>query len=383
MLSNWHLVAIFISCGFAAFCLLYIPTVLLVNHNNKLVWTPNYPTKSDVRFAKNEILKILNENLGGPFGDERILIAGFVRVSFHDCIGRGNCDGCINHSLMQGLGIDKITDKLDQAFSIGYTSKRMSRADFYMLAAYTALEEATAHKPENERFQGSMKYGRKDCPTSPEEDQRDEFLPLAFSDLQKITSFFKDEFGFNASESVAILGAHSLGRCHLGNSGFEGRWIRGKNGNISQADILDNEYYKAMKGNWTQVRLSNGLYQWQRPGTPPNDQFYGPDLKRNMFLNADLALVWDLKTNGDVNQTNGFVNCTVLVDSQNNCQHKSCCARSATNRATNAGNIFERFANSNVEWLRAFTEAFEKMTHVIKKNNGRVEINDNLKFPRP
>lgn len=30
--------------------------------------------------------------------------------------------------------------------------------------------------------------------------------------------------GFNDQEIVALSGAHSLGRCHAGRSGFEGPW---------------------------------------------------------------------------------------------------------------------------------------------------------------
>ena len=54
---------------------------------------------------------------------------------------------------------------------------------------------------------------------------------------------------------MVILGAHTLGRCRLANSKFEGRWVKGSVGNVPQTDMLNNEYYKQIRGNWTQVCL--------------------------------------------------------------------------------------------------------------------------------
>ena len=45
--------------------------------------------------------------------------------------------------------------------------------------------------------------------------------------LQKDGKYVKDLFarmGFNERETVALLGAHVLGRCHKHNSGYDGPW---------------------------------------------------------------------------------------------------------------------------------------------------------------
>ena len=51
-------------------------------------------------------------------------------------------------------------------------------------------------------------------------------------------NFFATEFGFDANETVALMGAHTLGKASSGNSGFSGVWIKG------EGDMFNNEYYK-------------------------------------------------------------------------------------------------------------------------------------------
>lgn len=49
-----------------------------------------------------------------------------------------------------------------------------------------------------------------------------------------------------------IVGAHSVGRCHLENSGFAGRW---DNTELT----LDNHYYKSLVGTeWKSTKISQG-----------------------------------------------------------------------------------------------------------------------------
>ena len=57
----------------------------------------------------------------------------------------------------------------------------------------------------------------------------------------KVMSFFATEFGFDNNETVALLGAHTLGRASSENSGFSGTWI------VGQANFFNNEYYKVNK----------------------------------------------------------------------------------------------------------------------------------------
>ena len=51
-------------------------------------------------------------------------------------------------------------------------------------------------------------------------------------------NFFAKEFGFDANETVALMGAHTLGGADPANSGFTGIWI------TDEALFFNNEYYK-------------------------------------------------------------------------------------------------------------------------------------------
>ena len=76
-----------------------------------------------------------------------------------------------------------------------------------------------------------------DCSTAPYTED-DEGLPAATLDHDGVMEFFQGEFGFDANETVALLGAHTLGRASSANSGFNGAWISG------QTSQFNNEYYK-------------------------------------------------------------------------------------------------------------------------------------------
>jgi hypothetical protein len=56
-------------------------------------------------------------------------------------------------------------------------------------------------------------YGRVDCSTSPDTAQED-YYPNANGDSRETLDYWKNYFGFTYHETVALIGAHSLGKCH-------------------------------------------------------------------------------------------------------------------------------------------------------------------------
>ena len=111
------------------------------------------PTAEQVESAKTAITTLIRAEV---VGQEQIFIGGLVRLAFHDCVGAGHCDGCINHDLADNKGLLKYTQGLEDIFD---SSFGMSRADFYILSAYTALELATEH--ETDKFQGIIIFSLK------------------------------------------------------------------------------------------------------------------------------------------------------------------------------------------------------------------------------
>jgi hypothetical protein len=81
--------------------------------------------------------------------------------------------------------------------------------------------------------------------------------------------------GFNDQEIVALSGAHTLGRCHLVRSGFDGPWTR-------NPLKFDNEYYKNL------IELEWRKKEWDGPV-----QFEDVPTGELMMLPTDMALKTD------------------------------------------------------------------------------------------
>ena len=95
-------------------------------------------------------------------------------------------------------------------------------------------------------------------------------------------SHLRDVFyrmGFGDQEIVALSGAHTVGRCHLDRSGFEGKWT-------DNPLVFDNEYFKVLLNrNWTVKKWDN--HNDDRP------EQYEDETGELMMLPTDIALVLD------------------------------------------------------------------------------------------
>ncbi|CAH1780591.1 unnamed protein product [Owenia fusiformis] len=270
------------------------------------------------------------------------LLAGSVRLAFHDCVG--GCDGCINHNNPENAGLRFYTNTLDPIYDAEF-SDQFSRADFYVLAAITAVERGAEFAnclPEDADCtpQLTFRYGRPDCPTSPNTD-----LVLPFPDahrgVENQTAYFQREFGFNVRETVAIIGAHTLGRAHTENSGWEGRWVQ-------NPDALNNAFYTDMQdAGWRWIHWDNTEYL-----NVSHFQWEGSRGGEAMMLNSDMGLLLDQEPNED-----GSVDCDWSV-----------CPFAST------VDILNEYAFLNNVWIRDFTGAFQKL--IENKNS-------NLALPTP
>ena len=68
-------------------------SLLLISLLSSLVNSQTVPTTDTIDTAKTAIGNLINNE---RVRAERPLIGGFVRLAFHDCVGKGGCDGCMN-----------------------------------------------------------------------------------------------------------------------------------------------------------------------------------------------------------------------------------------------------------------------------------------------
>jgi hypothetical protein len=164
-------------------------------------------------------------------------------------------------------------------------------------------------------------FGRVDCADGGEDGVGGPARSLPSPDLttHELLAFFEDNFGFTHSETVCIMGAHSIGTARRGNSGFDG-----VNGWVNNPESFSNGYYDLLVGGsvdpdnfwdlvhapqWTQelVRNTNrpqkSRIQWFHQKrvcgggniancTEPEDD--ERNLDKIIMTNSDIALVRDL-----------------------------------------------------------------------------------------
>ena len=260
---------------------------------------------------------------------ERELIPKFLRLGFHDCVG--GCDGCVdlnnpdNNGLLEP--IEEIAD-IVEAYKEWY-----SRADVWAMATLVSADKSLVvldddgnlveSRPEGITFPMTH-IGRKDCEGADHRGIGGPEVDMPSNDLSthELLEFFSDEFSFDADETVAIMGAHSVAVAHrenvgFGNLGVEQGWVC-----LADEYILDNRFYDMLVGdegdevntapNWELEFVNNteiegdipNRYQWANKDKCEEE--------RPIMTNADMALVRDFSDyiSTDENGTTGKVNCT-------------------------------------------------------------------------
>merc|ERR1719499_1805980 len=169
-----------------------------------------------------------------------------------------------------------------------------SRADLYAFASQVATGMALGD--DLQTILGTVEIDRTDCDEMPGVGEVG--FPHAHDSPFE---YMNTHFGFTPRETVAIMGAHNIGRALPGNSGFDGFWV-------PNPLTLDNEFFDRISDNpWEQeneVVNGNNLFFWEQ-----NRQ--GPDL---LALNSDMFLVrnFPVQASGQAqmnNCRNNFNNC--------------------------------------------------------------------------
>ena len=191
------------------------------------------------RLIRNSFLNIKGAN-------ELPMIAGLVRLAFHDCVGSGGCDGCIDHGIAHNAGLRRYTNLFDSEYDANFQTV-MSRAAFYALGSIKALETSTTETVDKFTGRSVFALGRSDND-----------FPISTHNLTDTLKYFNAHFGYSANQVVALLGAHTLGRVQFENSGYEGRWVDGNGStNLGPASTLKNEYYINLRNRpWIHVEMT-------------------------------------------------------------------------------------------------------------------------------
>merc|ERR1719209_2624530 len=303
-------------CSFAFFLLAIV--------SEETTWSREIPTRSKVEEIEQELDKVIKKKK----------LPAAVRLAFHDCVG--GCDGCIDKDKPNNAGLEPFVKALEPTFK--RYENILTRADFWALTSIFALKKTV--KINNQFCQGDpgcetpelnlvFKWGRKDCPTAPFMETPEVGLPSGKFGFNETMQFFRDKFHFTGAESVALMGAHTLGRAMTNMSGFQGSWIDG------QEERLNNQYFKSL--------MNPSLGWMQEANTPeredPHWQWRIPNDKVTFMLNPDVALFKDIQVDKDGRSSCNFDDCLI----------------SPTNM------VVQTFARSNKAWIEVFERAFAKM----------------------
>lgn len=167
--------------------------------------------------------------------DEINYAAKFVRLGFHDCVG--GCDGCVDMSDPENAGLDIPMDGLAPIVT-QFENECISRADIWALAALVG-----AATTQDEQDFSTTWVGRQNCDAPDFKSGPFVQMPSAEIDIHGLLDYFQIEFGFDARQVVALMGAHSLGSVDPDNSGFIGRGWDDDN------ERLGNNYYQQLQDN--------------------------------------------------------------------------------------------------------------------------------------
>jgi hypothetical protein len=205
----------------------------------------NLPTKrpvnpDDPSDKLSQLIKDAKASILDTIAQNRSLAANYLRLGFHDCVPNGpagGCDGCINLvTNPENSGLHLSLDALDpivaefEDLKLGF-----SRADIWALATLVAADASQ----DQLEFSTAFVPGRQNCETvgtcrlrpeikcSREGPDRPADFPTTILTTHELIDFMNEHFGFNVNETVALLGAHTLGTALPEHSGYEGQngWV--------------------------------------------------------------------------------------------------------------------------------------------------------------
>lgn len=236
-----------------------------------LVTTPEKPVVKDYGAVRAAVAKVLDADGydDGTYGPVLVRLAWHASGTFDKASGSGGSNGATmrfspecEHGANAGLAVARsLLEPIKKQFPW------ISYADLWTLAGCVAIEEMGG--PTIPWRAGRVdKPDGKACPP-------DGRLPDASKDASHVRDIFY-RMGFDDREIVALIGAHTLGRCHTDRSGYVNPWT-------NAPTTFSNLYFQELVNNkWRKKK-------WSGP------EQYEDKTGALMMLPADMALLWDRK----------------------------------------------------------------------------------------
>jgi len=282
-------------------------------------------------------------------------VGGLVRLAFHDAAGGGDrANGCVDLSDPENSGLAPIIDQLESAWRP--FADVLSFADAVVVAGNLAIRVASTPSPNaNSGGSGSsqvvgppednggplllqFRSGRPDANSCDDGGE----LPPATLSWDHSQQLLGRKFGLLPEETVALFGAHAVGRAQAVNTGVEGGWT-------AFQSSLSTNYFKALVTETIDRRTE---IDWRDP-------------QNHLQLTADVEMV--------ISPTEGCNSFNILSELMGgNCP---------ANRAILA--IAQGFATpgNTAAFYSAFSRAWTKMTESGHSNLQAVD--DSAPVPAP
>mmetsp|Transcript_5026 Transcript_5026/g.14801 ORF Transcript_5026/g.14801 Transcript_5026/m.14801 type:complete len:414 (+) Transcript_5026:72-1313(+) len=202
-----------------------------------------------------------------------------VRLSWHDAgvfmQGKGGCPNAAMRFVDGGegtwaanAGLTTVALELLGPITRKYVPDLISNADLWALAANVAIKAMGGPAIVTRFGRTDAKNAREGCQTN------DGRLPDADKGADHLRAIFHPK-GFDDRAIVALSGAHTVGKCHIERSGFDGQWTENHL-------KFDNSYFKELlEKTYTDETTAKGMPQCRH--APSN----------TMMLKTDLALLAD------------------------------------------------------------------------------------------
>jgi len=257
-----------------------------------------------------------------------------MRLCFHDAVtwnpadGSGGAHACLwvdcpncQKYVSGNAGLPSVVNEFESLYQNFGHWQIMSRPDYWYLGCKVAADWAS-------NWQVSLNYGWGRTMCNVAQPYWPTRIPSANQGLNAIGNNMVNRLGLSWSQSVALLGCHSMGQAHRSNSGYSGRW------NNAKPNSFDASYYRIMLNNpWYHTGVapvsSGGSYTDEFTTNAPN----------SLMLPTDIATGWYLS--GNCNVTSNSYGCAV-----NN----------------NLMPIVTSYANSDSAWYSAFNNAWTTLT---------------------